>query len=130
MQASRALKNNGKLFIVLNHPAFRNPKNTSWGFDEQSKTQYRRVDAYLSESHTDIDMTPGAKEEGSKEKTVSFHRPLQVYAKALVKNGFLIARLEEWNSNKKSEFGPRQKAEDKARKEIPLFMMVEAVKVN
>lgn len=129
MQISRALKLGGKLFIVLNHPAFRNPKKADWGFDEKNKIQYRRVDEYLSESKIEIDMNPGEKDNGKKEKTVSFHRPLQVYAKALVKNGFLIGRIEEWNSHKKSEAGPRQKAEDKARKEIPLFMMIEAIKV-
>ncbi len=126
MQAARALKKDGKLFLVLNHPAFRNPKKTAWDFDEKNKVQYRRIDEYLSESRTDIDMTPGKE---NKNMTVSFHRPLQVYFKSLVKNGFLIGRLEEWNSHKKSEAGPRQKAEDKARKEIPLFMMIEAIKV-
>lgn len=130
MQAGRALKPNGELFIVLNHPVFRNPKKTAWGFDDVNKIQYRRVDEYLSESRTEIDMNPGEKTEKGKEKTVSFHRPLQVYFKALVKNGFLIGRLEEWNSHKKSEFGPRQKAEDKARKEIPLFLLIEAIKVK
>ena len=134
-EAARALKPGGKLFLVLNHPAFRNPKHTAWGFDEKDKVQYRRVDEYLSESKTDIDMTPGlnlnnpsTKLETGKNFTISFHRPLQVYFNTLVKNGFLVGRLEEWNSNKKSEAGPRQKAEDKARQEIPLFMLIEAVK--
>jgi ubiquinone/menaquinone biosynthesis C-methylase UbiE len=127
-EVARILREGGKFFIVLNHPAFRNPKNTSWGFDDQAKIQYRRVDSYLSESSSEIDMNPGAKSESEKQKTVSFHRPLQIYTKSLVKNGFLIGRIEEWNSHKKSEFGPRQKAEDKARKEIPLFMLIEAVK--
>ena len=68
--------------------------------------------------------------EEKKKLTVSFHRPLQVYFKALIKNSFLVGRLEEWNSNKKSETGPRQKAEDKARQEIPLFMLIEAVKTK
>jgi hypothetical protein len=54
--------------------------------------------------------------------TVSFHRPLQFYFKIFSKLGFAVERLEEWNSNKKSEAGPRAKAEDKARKEIPLFL--------
>lgn len=129
LQAHRALKVGGKLFLVLNHPAFRNPKKTAWGFDEVSKTQYRRVDEYLSESKTEIDMAPGSEKKGSDKLTVSFHRPLQVYFKVLTKNNFLIGRLEEWNSNKKSEPGPRQKAEDKARKEIPLFLLIEAVKL-
>jgi len=145
-EAARALKPAGKLFLVLNHPAFRNPKHTAWDFDEKSKVQYRRVEEYLSESRTDIDMTPGTKPMGNKPLhltqtnrsevfpqgliTISFHRPLQVYFKALVKNGLLVGRLEEWNSNKNSEVGPRQKAEDKARKEIPLFLLIEAVKTK
>ncbi len=144
-EASRALKVGGKLFLVLNHPAFRNPKHTAWGFSEKDKVQYRRVDEYLSESQTEIDMAPGMTQTGSNSLhltqtnhsessprrliTISFHRSLQVYFKVLNKNGFLVGRLEEWNSNKKSETGPRQKAEDKARKEIPLFMMIEAVKI-
>jgi len=128
-EASRALKVGGKLFLVLNHPIFRNPKHTVWGFDEKNKVQYRRVDEYLSESQTEIDMTPGTDNKNKKKSTISFHRPLQIYFKALVKNNFLVGRLEELVSNKKSESGPRQKAEDKARKEIPLFMMIEAVKV-
>lgn len=129
-EAARALKPGGKLFMVLNHPAFRNPKHTAWGFDEKNKVQYRRVEEYLSESKTDIDMTPGSDKEEKKKMTVSFHRPLQVYFNTLVKNGFLVGRLEEWNSNKKSEAGPRQKAEDKARQEIPLFMLIEAIKTK
>src|SRR3989344_333824 len=32
-EVSRVLKPRGKLFIVLNHPAFRIPKASSWGFD-------------------------------------------------------------------------------------------------
>lgn len=129
MQIARALKKEGKLFIVLNHPSFRNPKKADWGFDEKNKIQYRRVDEYLSESKTEIDMNPGEKKADKKELTVSFHRPLQVYVKALTKNGFLISKIEEWNSNKVSDNGPRKIAEDKARKEIPLFMLIEAVKI-
>ena len=127
-EAARALKPAGKLFLVLNHPAFRNPKHTAWDFDEKNKVQYRRVEEYLSESRAEIDMNPGLDDAKKKSSTISFHRPLQVYFKALVKSGFLVGRLEEWNSNKKSEPGLRQKAEDKARKEIPLFMMIEAIK--
>lgn len=127
-EASRCLKKDGKLFLVLNHPAFRNPKHSAWDFDEINKIQYRRVEEYLSESRTEIDMTPGAENKANRKTTVSFHRPLQVYFKTLVKNSFLISRLEEWNSNKQSESGPRKKPEDKARKEIPLFMLIEAVK--
>lgn len=121
-ECSRVLKTNGKLFIVLNHPAFRIPKQSSWGWDEK-KIQYRRIDSYLSESKEQIQMHPGDK---PWEKTISFHRPLQFYFKTLNKHGFCVSRLEEWSSNKVSEPGPKSQAEDKARKEIPMFLFIEA----
>lgn len=126
VEASRILAPGGKLFIVLNHPAFRIPKESSWGWDEKERAQYRRVDGYYNEWKIKIQMHPG---DAPHITTVSFHRPLQYYIKALRKAGFLVAGLEEWISNRKSQKGPRQVAEDKARKEIPLFMEIEAVKV-
>jgi ubiquinone/menaquinone biosynthesis C-methylase UbiE len=125
-EAKRVLKPKGKLFMVLNHPAFRIPKQSSWGWDEARKTQYRRLDGYLSESLERIQMHPG---DNPGEKTVSFHRPLQFYFKALNKNGFCVSRLEEWVSHKTSETGPKKEAEDKARHEFPLFLFLEAVKI-
>lgn len=124
-ECSRILKNGGKLFIVMNHPAFRIPQKSHWGFDEENKIQYRRLDAYMSDSKAEIEMHPGMK---TGEKTFSFHRPMQVYFKALKKNNFCVNALEEWISNKKSQIGVRQKAEDLARKEFPLFLFLEAVK--
>jgi ubiquinone/menaquinone biosynthesis C-methylase UbiE len=126
-EASRVLKKGGTLIAVLNHPAFRIPRESAWGYDEHEKTQYRRIDAYLSESKIKIDMTPGAIKD--KKFTVSFHRPLQVYMKALSKYGFAITRLEEWGSHRASQAGPRKEAEDRARKEIPLFLAFEATKL-
>jgi ubiquinone/menaquinone biosynthesis C-methylase UbiE len=125
-EAARVLKPGGELAIVLNHPAFRIPKRSSWGFDEAHSIQYRRLDGYLSESAEEIDMDPG-KEKG-KRVTISFHRPLQVYIKALAKAGFGVVGFEEWISNRASQPGPRQKAEDTARKEFPLFLMLKAKK--
>lgn len=125
-EVSRILKRQGKLFVVLNHPAFRIPKESSWGWDYAKKVQYRRLDSYLSESKEQIQMHPG---DNPSEKTLSYHRPLQFYFKALNKNGFLVSCLEEWNSHKVSEKGPKKEAEDKARKEFPLFLYLEAVKM-
>lgn len=124
-ECSRVLKNGGKLFVVMNHPAFRIPKKSHWGFDEENKIQYRRLDAYMSDSKAEIEMRPGMK---TGEKTFSFHRPLQVYFKVLRKNGFFVSGLEEWISHKKSQTGVRQKAEDLARKEFPMFLFLEAIK--
>lgn len=121
-ECARVLKSTSRLLLVMNHPAFRIPRHSSWGWEE-NKVQYRRIDEYLSESRTTIQMHPG---EDPKKTTVSFHRPLQWYVKLLAKHGFAVMRLEEWISNKKSQKGPRQAAEDRARKEIPLFLFLEA----
>lgn len=118
----RILVPNGRFVLVMNHPAFRIPKRSSWGWDEQTHTQYRRLDGYLSQRTVPILMHPGQAES---EETVSYHRSLQDYVKALAKNGFAITRLEEWISHKKSEPGPRQEAEDQARKEFPLFLVLQ-----
>lgn len=119
---SRLLAPGGRVCIVLNHPTFRIPKHSSWGTDTEQKIQYRRIDSYLREQEHDIDMTPGTKETHKKSLTKSYHRPLQVYMKAFAKESFVITALEEWISHRKSEPGPWAKAEDIARKEIPLFM--------
>ena len=86
----RVLKPSGKLFIVMSHPAFRVPKESSWGYDEKDKIQYRRVDSYLSQSKVKIQMHPGA---NPSDYTISFHRPLQFYFKLLGKNRFCVSRL-------------------------------------
>lgn len=145
-ECARVLKTKGRLYFVLNHPAFRIPKQSSWGFDpsassrpegearprgaagqrEEGGVQYRRVDRYLSELREKIQMHPGAK---PWEYTLSFHRPLQFFVKALRKAGLAVSNLEEWSSAKTSEPGPRAEAENRARKEIPMFLMVEAVKL-
>jgi ubiquinone/menaquinone biosynthesis C-methylase UbiE len=127
-EIARVVKDDGQAFIVLNHPSFRNPTHTHWGYDENEDKQYRRVEEYMSESKIKIDMTPGSKVD--KKFTVSFHRPLQVYVKAFAKYGLAVTRLEEWGSHRESEKGPRQKAENVSRKEIPLFMAMELQKLG
>lgn len=124
----RILAPTGRFVFVINHPSFRNPRKTRWDYDDKEGVQYRRVDEYMSESHVKIDMTPGSK--SNKKFTTSFHRPLQIYIKALSKYNFAVTRLEEWVSHRDSEKGPRQKSENNARKEIPLFMCIEAKKMS
>ncbi len=121
-EVARSLKESGRFLIVLNHPAFRIPKSSSWGFDDAAAVQYRRLDRYMSDSQIEIEMNPSNKKG---ETTMSFHRPLQVYFKSFAKNSFSVTRLEEWISNKTSQSGPRKRAEDTARKEFPLFLMLE-----
>lgn len=121
-EVRRTLAPGGRFVLVLNHPAFRVLKRSSWGFDDVQKVQYRRIDGYLSAAKVLVDMHPG---KTNAPKTVSYHRSLQDFTKALAGAGFAITRLEEWTSHRASQKGPRQAAEDTARKEIPLFMALE-----
>jgi ubiquinone/menaquinone biosynthesis C-methylase UbiE len=118
----RVVKPAGKLIIVMNHPAFRVPKHSAWGWNEKGNVQFRQLDSYMSESAVPIVMNPGQEKSA---ETLSFHRPLQYYFKLFSKYGFKTVRLEEWISNKKSDMGPRKSAEDKARKEFPLFLCLQ-----
>lgn len=122
-EVRKKMKPSGNFFVVLNHPAFRIPGRSSWGFEKGA--QYRRLDGYMTESKCEIDMHPGKKEK--REMTVSFHRPLQTYFKTLANASFAVARLEEWVSHKESEKGPRKTAEDAARKEFPLFLCLQVI---
>lgn len=123
-EAKRVLRPSGKLHLVMNHPAFRAPKQSSWQWDEKNKVQFRRIDGYLSESRTLIQMHPGDK---PNEKTISFHRPLQYYFKLFKNTGFAVANLEEWISDKVSEPGPRSEVENYIRQEIPLFLYIQVI---
>lgn len=122
-EAARALKPGGVIVITMNHPAFRQPRQSGWGWDEERKLQYRRVDKYMSDYEMPIIAHPGSAPD---EKTYSYHRPLSMYVTELAKHGFVIEALEEWVSNKVSDSGPKAKAENVARKEIPLFLAIRA----
>lgn len=123
LEVAKALKTNGKFVFVVNHPGFRIPKNSSWGWDMENKVQYRRIDKYYSNSKTGIATHPGKNDQSF---TWSFHRPLEFYVKTLKAAGFVVSDLEEWVSHKVSEPGSRAEMENKARKEFPLFMAITA----
>lgn len=122
--AASYLKKGGKLLIVLNHPYFRIPRQTSWGIDEKNKTQYRRIDRYLTPLKIPINMHPG---ESKSSVTWSFHFPLSDYSKFLYDAGFRIEKIEEWTSDKTS-VGKAAKMENRSREEFPLFMAILAEK--
>jgi ubiquinone/menaquinone biosynthesis C-methylase UbiE len=122
---ARLLKYRGRFVLVMMHPAFRGPKETAWGWDEKTKTQYRRVDRYLLPRKAPIVTHPGQK---TGQYTWSFHKPLEAYVKALARAGLLIDALEEWTSHKTSDPGPRAAAENTARQEIPMFLAIRALK--
>lgn len=143
------LRPGGRFVAVLLHPAFRAPGQTSWQWDGQSEDpresaaasrdgrtrrdirQYRRVDAYLSPAQRSIVMNPGAEARGGAAiTTVTHHRPIQVYVRAMAQAGLLVDAMEEWASARRSEPGPRAAEEDRARREIPMFLAIRAVRVG
>lgn len=123
--ASNWLKSGGRFLIVLNHPMFRIPRQSAWGIDNQNKIQYRRIDRYMNNLEIPISTNPGKFQ--NSEITWSFHAPLSKFSQTLFDNNFLIEKIEEWVSNKKST-GPMAKMEDRSRSEIPMFMAILAIK--
>ena len=119
----RAMKPGGKLVVVMTHPCFRIPRASDWGWDDRGGLQYRRIERYLSSSRAEIQIHPGS---DPSQTAPSFHRPLQAYVNTLGSAGLAIDRLEEWTSHKTSPPGPRQKALDQSRKEIPMFLALRA----
>lgn len=120
-----ALRPGAPLVVVMNHPCFRIPRQSSWGWEEQRQLQYRRIDRYLAPLRVPIQAHPGARPGVT---TVSFHRPLSQIVAAGAAAGFTIHALEEWTSNRASDSGPRARAENRARMEIPMFLAFRAVR--
>ena len=120
----RWLEPSGRLVLVMTHPCFRIPRQTHWGWDEEKKSMYRRVDLYSTETKIPILTPPMHRAEVY---TQTYHRPLQSYFQSLSQAGLQVDTLEEWASNKNSEPGKRAKAENRVRREIPLFMALRAV---
>ena len=124
-EVKKVLNPHGIFIFIINHPYFRIPKSTSWGFQGLEK-QYRIVEKYLSKIKIPILAHPGKQ---NSEISYSFHRPLQDYIKSLSRYGFTVIDITELISNKVSENGKRADAENLARKEIPMFMSVVAKNV-
>lgn len=121
--AARMLKPGGRLVLLLTHPAFRIPRQSGWGYDESRKLVYRRVDRYLTPLPVPMKPFPG--QEG---RTWSFHRPLQGYVNALSDAGMTVDRMEEVPAGAVASGTGNRRADAHARKEIPLFLVLRALK--
>lgn len=123
--AGNHIEKGGKLIIVLNHPCFRIPRQSSWQIDEQKKIQYRRLDRYFSPMEIPIQAHPSKGEQSA--STLSFHYPISTYSRWLSDAGFFIEEIEEWCSDKVST-GKAAKMENRSREEFPLFLTICAEK--
>lgn len=117
--AYQHLNEGGQLILVINHPCFRIPRQSHWGFDPKQKMQYRRIDRYMS--HLDIPIRIKDAE------LIAFHRPLSDYFNWIKSARFTVCDVNEWCSPKTST-GKNARAENRAREEFPLFLTIEAKK--
>lgn len=126
---ARRLRPGGRFVAAMLHPAFRNPGETSWGWDRGrgGVRQYRRVEAYMSAARREIVMNPGQAAHGAERVvTWTYHRPISEYVHALAAHGLAVDALEEWVSPRTSEPGPRAAEENRARAEFPMFLAFRA----
>lgn len=95
-----------KVLLVLNHPMFRIPRQSSWLVDG------RKVNRYITPLEIPITSHPG---EPNSEITWTFHHSLSDYSKYAKEAGFVIELIEEWVTDRNVE---------KVQKEFPLFMAI------
>lgn len=122
--AFTSLKKGGRFFLVLNHPCFRIPRQSHWIIDDKKNCQSRSMDSYMSEQKIPIKTHPSKK---NSQITFSYHFPLSSLVNALFKQGFVVEKIEEMCSDKKST-GKKAKMEDRSRREFPLFLLLVAKK--
>lgn len=121
-----ALKPGGRLVILMTHPCFRIPRQSGWGWDEQRKLRFRRIDRYLTTLR--VPLRPSRR--GKSHTTKSFHRPLQSYINGLADCGLLVERVQEIPVKDVAQLANgRLKADKRASAEIPLFLGIRARKI-
>ena len=121
-----ALRSGGRAVVIFMHPCFRIPRQSSWGWDDEKHTQYRRLDRYISQMSIPIATHPGR---GGDEHTVFFHRPLAAYLNALGQARLAVTAAEELLSHRVSQPGGHSRGENRARQEFPVFLALKAVKL-
>jgi len=123
--AAWGLRPGGRVVILLTHPSFRVPRQSGWGWDEGRKLVYRRVDRYLTPLPVPMKVMPGK----DAKTTRSFHRPISEYVNGLSARGLLVDRMDEVPGHKSTAAVSNTRAENTARKEIPLFLGLRARKL-
>jgi ubiquinone/menaquinone biosynthesis C-methylase UbiE len=122
---AQALTPGGRALFIFMHPCFRIPRQTHWGWDEDKKIQYRRIDRYGQPLAVPIQTHPGL---ATELHTEFYHRPLAGYLNELGAAGLAVIGCEELYSHRRSQAGPRSRAEHRAAEEIPLFLALLAIK--
>lgn len=116
-ECSRVLKSEGRLLFSIVHPI------RSRSVRSKAKDGYcNKMYGYLNQTRVTHPMFPRRKDVGL------YHRPIGLYIKELVKNGFLVSRFDEIATfHSKGNIVSDSKL-IKYNSEFPLFLTVEAVK--
>lgn len=131
--AAWVLRGGGRLVVLMTHPCFRVPRQSGWGWQEERKLHYRRVDRYLTPLSVPLKEHPGQ----SRGVSISFHRPLQQYINTLAQCGLFVDQMQEITTYKtgvaNTAVAPPSvyaRAEHLANQEIPLFLGLRARKLS
>jgi SAM-dependent methyltransferase len=116
--AAWALRDSGRIIVLMRHPCFRVPRQSGWGYDPDRRLNYRRVDSYL----TPLSVPMKPYEQSETGVTISFHRPLNHYINALSRCGYLVDYLDEIVTYKPGSSPHERRADE----EFPLFMALRA----
>ncbi len=120
-----ALRSGGRAVLVLMHPCFRIPRQSQWGWDDEKRTQYRRIDRYATPLRVPIATHPGR---DPREQTIFYHRPLADYLNALGRTGLAVVACEELLTHRRSDPGAHSRGEHRAAQEIPIFLALKAIR--
>jgi SAM-dependent methyltransferase len=118
--AAWALRDGGRIVLLMTHPCFRVPRQSGWGWDEGRRLRFRRIDSYLGRLAVPMKAHAGG---GA---TRSYHRPLSAYVNGLAACGLYVDRIREIPRPSEAP-GPHARAERRASEEIPLFLGLRAV---
>ncbi len=130
-EAARVLKKGGRLVASICHPCFDTMSNSGWVAEkamEEPRAVYRKVRRYRELFHEKIPWNTG---DGTRAYTVSYHRPLNWYARVLRSKGMAITALEEPEPTR--EFVEREQQggdlDGPGAQEVPLHLIIEAIKL-
>jgi len=140
---SHILKNNGQFIFSITHPVFHDNFHQQWTIIKENNKKYfaRVVSRYLiSAAEKYILWASGV-------KATHYHRSLETYFEYLRNANFVISRIREITTKKpvvKAKKGDantklrrskysnlaEKKMKELAKKEIPMFLVIEAVKIK
>ncbi len=115
-----ALRPASRVVLLMTHPAFRQPRHSGWGFDEQRALTFRRIDSYLTPMAVPMKALPG------RPPTRSFHRPISTYVNELAAYGFATDALDEVAGGSDLPRRGRPSGTERAESEIPLLLALRA----